>query len=346
MKSFLKLEGVCKGYKEDNYVIRDISFEVAEGEFFSILGPSGSGKTTLLRIIAGLDSLDKGEILIGGKLVAKDSWQIPPEKRGIGLVFQDPALFPHLNVFENIAFGIEGLSKQERKRRVFELLELVGLSGYEGRYPHELSGGEKQRVALARALAPRPKVLLLDEPFANLDYELKRELGEETRSIAKKQNITVLMVTHDREEALCLSDRIGILSLRGCLEQVGTPEEVYFSPKNIFVASFLGKANFIRGKISEGILYTSLGNFPINGVTPKEGELVLMLRPESIKFIPDPQGDCFIERAKFLGSLISYTVITATGEKVEVLSPSRESFPPGLKGKILIDSRKIWTLTE
>ncbi|MCS7200322.1 MAG: ABC transporter ATP-binding protein, partial [Caldimicrobium sp.] len=308
MKSFLKLEGVCKGYKEDNYVIRDISFEVEEGEFFSILGPSGSGKTTLLRIIAGLDSLDKGEILIGGKLVAKDSWQIPPEKRGIGLVFQDPALFPHLNVFENIAFGIEGLSKQERKRRVFELLELIGLSGYEGRYPHELSGGEKQRVALARALAPRPKVLLLDEPFANLDYELKRELGEETRSIAKKQNITVLMVTHDQEEALCLSDRIGILSPRGCLEQVGTPEEVYFTPKNLYVAGFLGRANFIKGKVSEGRLHTSLGVFSTNGNNPIEREPVLMIRPETVEFVPDSQGDCQIEKANFLGSLISYTI--------------------------------------
>lgn len=301
-KLILELRKVYKSFNRLP-VIKDISFSVRKGEFFSLLGPSGAGKTTLLRIIAGLETPERGEVIIEGKVVADSKKSVPPEKRGISLVFQDLALFPHLTVYENVAFGLSSLKKKERDSRVQELLRMVGLEDKAKRFPCELSGGECQRVALARALAPYPRILLLDEPFSNLDKNLKEKIGEEVRKIVKSLGITTILVTHDQEEALVLSDRMGILSPEGRLEQVGTPREIYLEPESLFVARFLGKANLIRGRLMGGKFFSSIGVLKVDWAEPAcEREVWLFIRPEDLYFEKDEKGSGIIKEIRFLGS--------------------------------------------
>ncbi|MBT9132914.1 MAG: Spermidine/putrescine import ATP-binding protein PotA [Firmicutes bacterium] len=244
--SHVLLKGVSKAFGRVT-AISDLTLEIKKEEFFSLLGPSGCGKTTILRLIAGLEMPDKGTIAIGERIVAGPEW-VQPEKRRIGLVFQDYALFPHMTVFKNISFGLTDCSKNELKKKVMELLKMVGLSDAAQRYPHELSGGQQQRVALARALAPSPQVMLLDEPFSNLDADLRMELRTETKRILKESGTTTILVTHDQEEAFSMSDRVGVLN-NGRLEQVGMPEQIYHRPLTRFVAGFVGRADFVRGRI-------------------------------------------------------------------------------------------------
>ncbi|MCU5774454.1 ABC transporter ATP-binding protein [Erwiniaceae bacterium BAC15a-03b] len=240
--SSVVIEAVERNFAQHR-ALDGVSVEIKQGEFFSLLGPSGCGKTTLLNIIAGFLAADKGRVLIGGQ----DVTALPPYRRNIGMVFQNYALFPHLSVGENVAFGLKvrKVKRDEQRRRVQEALKQVRLEGLATRMPHQLSGGQQQRVAIARALAIEPQVLLLDEPLSNLDARLRKEMQDELRALQKRVGITTVLVTHDQEEALTLSDRIGILG-QGQLQQVGTPPQLYRMPENRFVAEFVGQANLFQ----------------------------------------------------------------------------------------------------
>lgn len=242
--------------RQDAPAVDRVCLDVEQGELFALIGESGSGKTTLLRLAAGLESPDEGEIWLGGRLVAdgRASW-VAPEKRQLGLMFQDGALFPHLNAWKNVAYGLRGDGAGERESRVKECLEMVDLEGKEMRFPHELSGGERQRLALARALAPRPKLLLLDEPFSHLDPALRRKLREEIREILTRLGQTALMVTHDPEDALAISTRVAILN-GGKVSQVGRPSDVYRKPGDQYCAERFGPANRVRDRKSGEEIWT------------------------------------------------------------------------------------------
>ncbi len=259
-----------------------VTFELARGELMALLGPSGCGKTTTLRLIAGFERLDAGEIEIGGKLAAGPDLHAPPEQRRIGMVFQEYALFPHLNVIDNVRFGLHNYAG-DRERRVATVLEMVGLGGMERRHPHELSGGQQQRVALARALAPEPAVVLLDEPFSNLDAGLRVRVRAEVRSILRQAGATAIFVTHDQEEALSLVDRVAVL-IDGVVRQVAAPQQLYRQPADRDVASFVGDANFLPGTASGRAVECELGALEL--VSERRGEVEVLLRPENVSVMP------------------------------------------------------------
>jgi iron(III) transport system ATP-binding protein len=252
----LRLGSVTRTFGSEP-AVDSLSLAVREGEILTLLGPSGCGKTTTLRLLAGLTQPDAGTISVAGETVAGEGRFVPPEERGIGLVFQEFALFPHLTVSENVAFGIDDWTKSEREAQVDELLDLVSLSGYGDHSPDDLSGGQRQRVALARSLAPEPDVILLDEPFSNLDVALRKEMREEVRTILKTTGVTAVSVTHDQEEALSISDRVAVIH-DGHVEQVGRPEAVFEHPESRFVAEFLGQAGFLSGELEDGIIETGV----------------------------------------------------------------------------------------
>lgn len=261
MSSTLEYSHVSKTYPNgEKPAVRDVSLRVKKGQILTLVGESGSGKTTLLRLAAGLEAPDLGEVRIGDETVASDSLWVPPEKRGVGLVFQDGALFPHLTASQNICYGLKGRDKEKLLTTVDFMLAMVGLTGFNERFPHELSGGERQRLAVARALAPQPKVVLLDEPFSNLDPSLRRSMRDEIRRILNKVGATAILVTHDTDDALAIGDRIAIFR-DGEIEQVGTPGEIYGNPKNGYCAQLFGPANRIA----------------LNGGKPK------WVRPEDMK---------------------------------------------------------------
>ena len=289
----IEVTNVAKRYGT-TLAVSDVSFGVEEGHVLSLLGPSGCGKTTVMRMIAGLIQPSAGAIAIKGRPVI----QIPVHKRNVGMLFQNYALFPHLDVARNIAFGLEmrGLSKADAVAKAETALAMVRLSGFGARYPHQLSGGQQQRVALARALVIEPAVLLLDEPFGALDKKLRENMQIEMRQLQQRLGITTLMVTHDQEEALTLSDRIAVM-LNGRIEQFGTPTEIYERPVSRFVASFIGTSNFFRGRVTGRVNggYTiesedgvKLG---LNGTPPTEPNVTVALRPEAIQIAPMSEGD-------------------------------------------------------
>lgn len=295
--------------------VDNLSLKVQRGELLCLLGPSGCGKTTTLRMIAGFIEPTGGSIKIEGTEVS----QLPPYRRDTGMVFQSYALFPHMNVAQNVAFGLEniGMASAERQKRVSEMLEMVELGHLAKRYPKELSGGQQQRVALARALALHPAVLLLDEPFSNLDAQLRVRLRQEMRRVLEKMNITTLFVTHDQEEALMLSDRIVVMN-KGKVEQIGTPEEIYESPASQFVAEFIGSCNVFEGEVKNGVFRSKGGlDMPISG--NESGRRTLIIRPEYI----EPAGkthqglalDGTVENVAYFGSL-SRVTIQVKAEKV------------------------------
>ena len=308
--------------------VRDVSLQVWHGEVMSLLGPSGCGKTTVLRLIAGLERPDSGEIRVNGQIVAGHGSWLPPEKRRVGLVFQDYALFPHLTVARNIAFPLTGRTSQQRDRRVAELLEIMGLQGMGDRYPHQLSGGQQQRVALARALAPEPDLVLMDEPFSSLDAESREATRDQVRSILKKLGTTVIFVTHDQEEALLLGDRVAVMNA-GEVEQVGTPEEIFQSPATRFVAEFLGLSCFLPGVVTPLGLQTEIGLNPQGLVAPCGTAVEVLVRPDDLLVRQDPTGNGQVVRCMYRGMDYLYDVALPSGTTVRCMGAHTERLDPG-----------------
>ena len=265
--------------------VQDVSVAIEEGSLFALVGPSGCGKTTTLRLIAGFERADSGAVAIRGRIVSGPGVHVPAEQRRVGMVFQDYALFPHLSVRENVGFGVP--KGGESKSRVHAVLELVGLAEVGARLPHDLSGGEQQRVALARALAPNPAVVLLDEPFSNLDASLRARVRAEVRQILKRAGTSAIFVTHDQDEALSLADQVGVM-LEGRVVQTGTPEDVYTSPASLAVATFLGEANLLDGHAADGKVQTELGLLPTT--TPANGPVTVVVRPELVQLHQETPG--------------------------------------------------------
>jgi iron(III) transport system ATP-binding protein len=299
---------------------------VERGEFVALLGPSGCGKTTLLRLIAGFEHPDAGEVRIEDARVAGGTAWVPPERRRVGMVFQDYALFPHLTVAENVGFGVR---RSERRGRVREVLDLVGLAGYEPRYPHELSGGQQQRVALARALAPEPAVVLLDEPWSNIDALLRASMRDDLARILRAIGVTVVLVTHDREEAFSLADRIALMRT-GTVVQEGSPEELYRAPADRWTAEFVGAGNFLRGRVANGLVETLLGRFPIAGGNGA-AEVDVLIRPELLELRADPTGRAEVVAREFRGHDVFYRVRLADGTTLVSQRPSTETVPLGAR---------------
>jgi iron(III) transport system ATP-binding protein len=268
--------------------VQEVSFSIEPGTLLVLLGASGCGKTTTLRLIAGLEAPDSGSIDLNGVAVSGPGRFVQPEDRRLGMVFQDYALFPHLTAADNISFALNGTPARERHQRSAAMLALVGLGKLGDRYPHQLSGGEQQRVALARALAASPAVVLLDEPFSNLDAALRKEMREEVRHILRQTGMTAVFVTHDQEEALSLADQIAVMR-GGRLQQIGAPQDVYLRPINREVAAFLGEANFLHGMASGGQAECALGRLPL--WVPRQGPVEILVRPEQIKLEAVTNGD-------------------------------------------------------
>lgn len=291
--------------------------DVKDGVLLALLGPSGCGKTTALRVIAGFEKPDAGEVSVRDRTVAAPSTWVPPEKRRVGMVFQDWVLFPHLDVHDNVAFG---LPAHGRRERVGEVLDMMRLSGLERRMPHELSGGQQQRVALARALAPSPEVVLLDEPFSNLDATLKAEVRMEVRTILHEAKATAIFVTHDQEEALAMADEMAVMDA-GRILQVGTPHEVYQSPVDLRVASMVGDANLIPGVVRGGVASTSLGSFSAVGMP--DGAVRMMVRPEEISITASQDGTARIIDTEFYGhdQMVRARLDDGTHLEVRLLGP-------------------------
>ena len=299
MSTVLSIQAISKAIA-GNQILKNVSLDVKEHEFVAILGSSGSGKTTLLRLISGFDSPDSGEIRIGGQQVFAKGVNVSAEERRVGYVPQDAALFPHLSVAKNIEFGLNKLPAAQRSARVAELLKLVDLVGYEDRMPDQLSGGQRHRVALARALAPKPQLILLDEPFSSLDAELRVRLREDVRNVITKTGTTAILVTHDQEEALSIASRVAILR-DGEFAQIGNPSEIYQAPADVEMATFLGDSVIINGVIKDDKVVTDLGlltplNKVANGATGR-----VAIRPENFYLQPNPKGEGEVIGRQYFG---------------------------------------------
>jgi iron(III) transport system ATP-binding protein len=289
----------------DNVVLKDFDETFRDGEFVTLLGPSGCGKTTMLRIIAGFEKPTSGELYIDDQLVSGGKDFVPPEKRGIGMVFQSYAVWPHMNVFENVAYPlqIKKQPKEQIRKAVEHVLETVHLSQYAERLPNQLSGGQQQRVALARALVAEPKLMLLDEPLSNLDAKLRESMRFEIKEIQRRTGITVVYVTHDQTEAMAMSDRIFLIN-RGVVQQSGTPQEIYNRPVNQFVADFLGKVDFFRGEAAGGrIVFPSMGGQSLPYGGEHTGKVEAAIRPENITFAEDGPLSGTLETVYYLGDV-------------------------------------------
>jgi iron(III) transport system ATP-binding protein len=309
---------------------------VEQGELVVLVGPSGCGKTTLLRLIAGFEHPDRGEVQLGGARVAGAGRFVPPERRRVGMVFQDYALFPHLTVAENVGFGVP---RRERAGRVAELLELVGLADRAARYPHELSGGQQQRVALARALAPGPSVVLLDEPWSNIDPLLRSSMRGELAAIVRAAHVTVVLVTHDREEAFSLADRIAVMR-DGRIVQTGSPEELYLNPVDRWTAEFVGAGNFLTGHVRGEAVDTALGRFPLVASPPRD-EVEVLIRPEQVRLDPDPLGLATVVGREFRGHDVFHRLLLADGTTLVSQRPSTEDVPLGARVSVRAESAGV-----
>ena len=289
----------------DSVVVQDVNEVIRDGEFVTLLGPSGCGKTTILRMIAGFEKPTSGEIWFDDRLICGGKTFVPPEKRGIGMVFQSYAVWPHMTVFDNVAYplAIQKTPKEEIRARVEKALGLMHLEKYAQRLPSQLSGGQQQRVALARALVAEPRLLLLDEPLSNLDAKLRESMRFEIKRLQKALGITVIYVTHDQTEAMAMSDRIFVLN-RGGLQQAGSPEEIYNHPVNPFVADFLGKVDFFRGQAGDGrILLPEMGGQSIAYTGGRTGGVYVAIRPENILFTGDGELSGTLEAQYYMGDV-------------------------------------------
>ncbi|MBP3710162.1 MAG: ABC transporter ATP-binding protein [Treponema sp.] len=358
----VRLDRITKMYKDyktakDFAAVDDVSLDIAPGSFVTLLGPSGCGKTTTLRMVAGFESPDKGEIYIGDQAIN----ELTPNKRDTAMVFQSYALLPHYNVFDNVAYGlkIRKLPKSEIRARVMEMLELVELSGLEGRMTNQLSGGQQQRVALARALVVEPSVLLFDEPLSNLDAKLRVAMRTEIRRIQQKVGITAIYVTHDQSEAMSISDKIIIMN-KGKIAQVGTPREIYYQPKNEFVADFIGEVNFLEGRVTS--VSGNSAHVDVNGVditADSFGSLnagdscKIVLRPESVTLADSGVLPCTVTLSTFMGSYQYYQVDLSSAQasvdgkmvKITEYNPkNRKTFEAGEKAYLNFDSTNLHIL--
>ena len=351
---FLKIDNITKSFK-DTLVVKGVDLGFEKGEFVSLLGPSGCGKTTILRMIAGFETPTTGSILVEGK----DITSLPPNRRKIGMVFQAYALFPNMNVGDNIGFGLKiaGMPRAERAARVEEMLKLIGLAGYGKRFPFELSGGQQQRVALARAIAPQPSMLLLDEPLSALDAKVRVRLREEIRAIQRELGITTVFVTHDQEEALSISDRIVVMNA-GNVEQFGTPFEIYNRPQTRFAATFVGTLNTLHAKVLDAASKSvsidgQAATIPALPATARTGDVVsLTMRPEAVSLANGHARDIVLDgtvsEVAFLGSVIRLKV--KLGENVVALDTFNDQHVPPPKYdervKVTIDSSDILALGD
>jgi len=339
----LELKNISQAYG-DHWVVRNLSLSLNKGEIGCLLGASGCGKTTVLRTIAGFEPLLRGEIHLNGTTISREGHSLPPAKRAIGMVFQDYALFPHLTLFDNVAFGLRELSRPETVVRVHEMLELVGLDKAHAKYPHEISGGQQQRVALARALAPRPALLLLDEPFSNLDVTLRERLSTEVRDILKSYGATALFVTHNQHEAFAVADRIGVMA-DGAMLQWASAHELYHCPADRTVASFVGEGMLIPGLVEDaGDITTGLGVH--RGIMCRPGGLPgraieLLVRPEDVVHDDNSPIKAEVVRRNFRGASILYTLRLVSGDLVQALVPSHCDHAPGEHIGIRSDVRHV-----
>ncbi len=330
MNKPLELDGISVSYGE-HVVVDALSLALDKGEIGCLLGPSGCGKTTVLRAIAGLEPVVSGRVLVNGLVFSSAARTLEPEKRKIGMVFQDYALFPHMNVARNAGFGLHGLTKVEQKARVAELLEVVGLKGLEGKMPHELSGGQAQRLALARALAPEPELILMDEPFSNLDVALREKLSMQVRQILKDAGTTALIVTHNHLEAFAIADRVGVLN-NGRLEQWDTAHNIYHLPASTFVADFMGEGTLVRGQVvSKDKVQTGIGELVGRFSSPCEKgcEVEVLIRPDDVIHDDESPVRARVKAKNFRGASILYTLELESGERVLSLAPSHHDHPVG-----------------
>jgi iron(III) transport system ATP-binding protein len=323
----ISLDGISKSFGATR-AVQGVTLQVERGELMAVLGPSGCGKTTLLRLIAGFEAPDGGSVEVGEETVAGPGRLVPPERRRVGMVFQDYALFPHLTVEANVAFGLSRRPREERDSVTRRTLELVGLQHKAGRHPHELSGGERQRVALARALAPEPEVVLLDEPFSSLDATLRADLRREVELILRDAEATALLVTHDQEEALSLADRLAVMR-DGRIMQVGAPEEVYGRPASRWAAQFVGEVNVLAGVAREGGVETELGRFDLRA--PAIGTVHVAVRPEQLELSVRHDGNAEVVSREFRGHDVLYRLRHEGGRTVLVQLPSLELYDVGAR---------------
>ncbi|MBW3694172.1 ABC transporter ATP-binding protein [Vibrio sp. T187] len=325
---------------ESQTVLESLSLEVAHGEIVCLLGASGCGKTTLLKAVAGLLPLSSGVMSLNCQTIDDGKNWLPPEQRNIGMIFQDYALFPHLTVAENIAFGLRKTSEVNKKEKVNEMLELVHLAGYGDRYPHQLSGGQQQRVAIARSLAYKPDLLLLDEPFSNIDTQVRHELIAEIRKIFKKQGVTAIFVTHSREEAFAFSDKMAVMN-NGVIEQYGSASELYYRPSSKFVADFLGGGSYLKAKrLSTQEFETDLGVIEAKPQTHIEldSDCELLLRPQHIQVTAGEESAISVLEQQFMGDHCRY-VIEANGQKL--LATSAEALEVGQPVAVKVDTNGV-----
>ncbi|MGQ4810112.1 Fe(3+) ions import ATP-binding protein FbpC [Candidatus Entotheonellaceae bacterium PAL068K] len=344
MTPVLSVQEVSKSFQPGLPVLRAVSLQADTSSTVCLLGPSGCGKTTLLRLIAGFEEPDRGEIHLIKRLVSRPGLLVPPEQRHMGMVFQDYALFPHMTVERNIKFGLFRWPAAWRRTRLAELLQLVGLVGLQRRYPHELSGGQQQRVALARALAPNPQLLLLDEPFSNLDVTMRQQLREEVRNILTEAGITTVLVTHDQEEALSLADALAVIN-HGRIIQYATPDEVVRQPCSRFVAEFLALGHFLAGEIRDNCIATEIGSVPLtsaSAMTTPCRQVDLLVRPEGVRLCDNQHGTAVrIIHASFRGTRRLYILRLPSGTTIHGLFPYEVALHPGDQVRVTLASTDL-----
>ena len=325
---------LSKTFDGTTSAIYDLSLTVQKGKILALLGPSGCGKTTTLRMIAGFERPNTGTIRIEGNLVTNGHKFVPPEKRGVSLVFQEHALFPHLTVFENVLFGLK--KNEESRKQAGFYLRLVGLEGFADRYPHELSGGERQRVALARAMAPQPVLILFDEPFSNLDADRRTRIREEVRAILKASGSTAIFVTHDQEEAMFMGDQLAVLN-GGRLEQIGTPEEVFQTPATRFVAEFMGNTDFLHGEVTEGGISTEIGLLDQPTNLPPGTPVEIAVRFDDVTFEPKAGEKSIVLARYFKGAYNIYRLRLPSGRLIHAMQPHTRQIRPGTPVRVVLD---------